>query len=62
MDAIKAIAMASMSGSRAKTAEALEPMLEALFPFEPITEKEKSDLLAKLDDNLKKIAKEISGH
>jgi len=58
MDAIKAIAMASMSGSRAKTAEALEPMLEALFPFEPITE-QKSDLLAKLDDNLKKIAEEL---
>ena len=51
--------MASMSGSRAKTAKALEPMIEALFPIEPITEKEKSDLLAKLADNLKKIAEEL---
>ena len=59
MDAIKAIAMASMSGSRAKMAEALEPMLEAIFPIEPITKEERSALLAKLDENLKKIAEEI---
>tara|TARA_R100000935_G_C2706698_1_gene112434 strand:- start:224 stop:412 length:189 start_codon:yes stop_codon:yes gene_type:complete len=59
-DAIKAIAMASMSGNRAKTIKALEPMIEALFPIEPITEKEKSALWTKLDDNLKKIAEELN--
>jgi len=35
-------------------------MIEALFPIEPITEKEKSALWTKLDDNLKKIAEELN--